>query len=191
MPPGGAGLRRTAVSDALSLFAPRRGEKSFFALCFSIMGVAAILPASVLVQGGALVGGDGDAAIDAAKIAVWAGLTALMVRQYMRGIRLRRLKAIVDYAGGLFRSLPDRTEIECLAVLHEIQNRYAEADKYLAKVNDEEITRGIEEIRSNIKINYRIRICRTRYAKGDADEFARAMETLGRDRGGGLAHPGR
>lgn len=182
---------RTATFDALALFAPRRGERPFFAQCFAVIGVAAILPASVLVQGGALAGGDGDIAVDAAKIAAWAGLTALIARQYVRGIRLRRLKAIVDYAGGLFRSLPDRTEIECLAVLREIQNRYAEADRYLAKVDDEEIVRGIGEIRSNIETYYRIRIGRTRYAKGDAAEFAKAMETLGRDRGGGRAPPGR
>ena len=184
-------MRRMARSDTLALFVPRRAERSFFAQCFVAIGLCTILPVSILVQGGALAGGNGDVVIDIAKVAVWAGMTALLVRQYMHGIRLRRLKEIVECAGGLFRTLPNRTAIECLAVLQEIQNRYAEADKYLAKVSDVEIRRGIEEIRSNIELNYRMRIGSAKYTKGDAAEFARAMEMLGRDRGGGRAALGR
>lgn len=184
-------MSRTARLDALTLFAPRRAERGFFVQFVAVIGVLAVLPASILVQGDPLAGDGGEIAINAAKVAAWAGLTALFVRLYVRGIRLRRLKETVEYAGGLFRSLPNRTPIECLAVLQEIQNRYAEADKYLAKVDDEVIRRGIEEIRANIELNYRARIGSTKYTKDDAAEFARTMELLGRDRGGGRAPLGR
>lgn len=189
--PGRAGACRAALLDALSLLAPRRSERRRCARFAATAGALALLPASILFPIAVPAWGGIDpsvgAAVDAAKVTVWAGATALAARQYVHGNRLLRLWDILDRARALRESMRDRTLVERLAILQEMQNCYAETDRYLARVGDEEIVHGVRMVRMHIESMYCTVADEIGQSKDGAAEFARAMERLGRSRDGGRA----
>ena len=189
--PGPAGARRAALLDSISLLAPRRSERRRCAAFVAAVGALALLPASILfpISVSAWDGIDPSigTAVDAAKVTVWAGVTALALREYVHGNRLLRLRDILDRARALRESMKDRTLVERLAILQEMQNCYAETDRYLARVGDEEIVVGVRRVRMYIESMYCTIAGEVGQSKEGAAEFARAMEGLGRSRDGGRA----
>lgn len=176
-----------ALFGPRTLLAPRRGEGRQFALFLVMLGALAYLPASVAAQDAPFGGDSFGVAVDAVKVSMWAVMTPLIVRQYMHGNRLKRITATVKHVGRLRKSMQDRTAVEHLAILQEMRNCYAEADKYLAGVGDKEIVQGIAVIRLHIESMYAEWADEVGHSKADAAEFARTMELLGRGRDGGKA----
>lgn len=174
-----------------SLLTPRRGERRQFALFLTMLGALACLAASVAVQDAPFGGEPLDVAFDAGKVAMWAVMTPLIVRQYMHINRLKRVTATVRHVGRLRRSMQDRTAVERLAILQEMRNCYAEADKYLAGMKEKEIVQGIAIIRLHIESMYSEWADEVGRTKSDAAEFARTMELLGRGRDGSREELGR
>lgn len=174
-----------------SLLAPRRGERRQFAVFLAMLGALAYLAASVAAQDAPFGGEPIEVAIDAGKVLMWAVLTPLIVRQYMHGNRLKRITATIRHVGRLRRSMRDRPAVERLAILQEMRNCYAEADKYIEGVRDKEIVHGIGIIRLHIESMYIEGADEVGRSKADAVEFARTMELLGRGRGGSREELGR
>lgn len=114
-----------------------------------------------------------------------------LVREYIRGIRMRRLKAVVDRTHGLVGALEHLSGVDRLAALYELQNRYNEADEYLDKIDDKELVAAIQTVRQNIKAQYDRSSDRIGLTGDNAADFARAMETLGRKLDGGKFTLGR
>ena len=189
--PRRGGVTRMALFGPRALLAPQRGERRQFALFLVMLGVLAYLPVSVAVQDSPFGIGSFGVAVDAVKVTMCAVMTPLIVRQYMHGNGLKRITATIEHVGRLRRSMRDRTAVERLAILQEMRNCYAEADKYVAGVGDKEIVQGIAVIRMHIESMYGQWADEVGHSKADAAEFARTMELLGRGRDGGKTQLGR
>ena len=184
--------RAAALPGALQLLVPRRSERRYFALFVVALGALAFLPASIAYHSFTPDEESAHIAASAVKLGLWALAAALIWRMYAHGIRIRRLRDVVYRARDLRETIGRRaTAVERLAVLQEMQNCYDEADRYIAKINDEEMVSGMKALRVNIDRMYSEAADEARRAGGSAGEFASAMEMLGRERGDGEAAGGR
>ena len=151
--------------------------------------------AQVIILGGAFVG---IAAITANMIAsgydTWpfgvamsvvsaAAFAHILVRGRRPNARMLRLKHLSDRVSSLYDSLPRRTGVETLAVLHEIRVCYSEAcvlaDGFGAE--GRELATTLRKVLANINRMYDIQSGSLRCTEANAADFAAAMRELGRD----------
>lgn len=123
----------------------------------------------------------------AAGAAALAACAALFGRVFLRArrqiLRLRRLKRMSDRILRLFDSLPRRTEVETLAVLHEIRASYAEALELAEGLGDggRTVTAAMRRALAAINEVYDVQSGSLRRTDANAADFAAAMRGLGRD----------
>lgn len=117
-----------------------------------------------------------------------AALAAVVVRWHRSESRLRRLEYMSDRISALVASLPRQSDLETLAVLHEIRNCYVEARELAVEFGDkgrrlaEAMRKGLESID---KV-YGMQTGSLRRTDANAADFARMMREMGRDVDGSL-----
>lgn len=112
----------------------------------------------------------------------------LAVRSRRDEIRLRRLEYMTARITLLVATLPRRTDVETLAVLHEIRNCYAEASELAAGFGDRgrRLAASIRDGLGKVERLYDIQSGSLRHTGENASDFARVMRELGRDVDGSL-----
>ena len=127
------------------------------------------------------------AAVGAAILAAAAASFAQVCLRVRRDLaRTRRLERTTGRILSLCRSLPRRSEVETLAVLHEIRACYGEAFKTAEGLSDggKRIMPVMREAVARVDEIYDIQSGSLRRTEANAAEFAAAMRALGRDADG-------
>lgn len=120
--------------------------------------------------------------------ALGGALAAAILRWRRNEMRLRRLEYMSDRISALVASLPRQSDLETLAVLHEIRNCYVEARELAAGFGDrgrrlaEAMRKGLESIDKM----YGMQTGSLRRTDANAADFARMMREMGRDVDGSL-----
>ena len=160
----------------------RRGRLRWGALGAAFAAIATV-PQAYLAAVGALAW-PVAAAIAAALAAAYAFMYAHMYRSRSR---LRRFEHLADRVISLCRSLPRGTDVETLAVLHEIRTCYGEACRVgggLGGGKDGRLADSMRETIARIDALYDVQTGSLRRTEANAAGFAAAMRALGRDEAG-------
>ena len=173
------------------MFTPRRSEARIFAiLCVALGAVTAAI--AFWIQYGSPAPGLWGWGIVAGKAALLAVAICLIARQYVTCIGLRRVRDKITRTKVLIELLEHVSEVKRLALLYELQNAFADAVEQFGETGyeDEEIKQGIETIQGRIKVMYDATLEQLGHSRGNADEFAKTMEMLGRNVDGSRTNPG-
>ena len=133
-----------------------------------------------------------------ADYAVWAvagGVVLAMAAAYVAGVRIRargedarmgRLEYLSGHISSLCDSLPRKTDVETLAVLHEIRICYDEACALADGFGERggRLAATLHKSRGRIDKMYEIQSGFLRRTEANAAEFAEAMRGLGRNADG-------
>ena len=122
--------------------------------------------------------------VAAAVAAVLAGAYAFMyAHMYRTRSRMRRLRHLADRVISLCKSLPRGTDVETLAVLHEIRTCYGEACRVAARLDGRggRLADSMRETMARLDGMYDARSASLRRTDANAADFAAAMRRLGRD----------
>lgn len=120
--------------------------------------------------------------------AIGIAAVVLAVRSRRDEIRLRRLEHMTARITFLVATLPRPTDVETLAVLHEIRNCYAEASELAAGFGGrgKRLAASIRDGLCKVERLYDIQSGSLRHTGENASDFARVMRELGRDVDGSL-----
>ena len=120
--------------------------------------------------------------------AIGIAAVALAVRARRDEIRLQRLEYMTARITFLVATLPRPTDVETLAVLHEIRNCYAEARELAAGFGKRgrRLAASIRDGLGKVERLYDIQSGSLRHTGENASDFARVMRELGRDVDGSL-----
>ena len=164
----------------------RRGRLRWGALG-AVFAAIVVIPQAYLVAIGDLTW-PAAAAISAVFAAAYAFMYAHMYRSRSR---LRRFEHLSDRVISLGRSLPRGTDVETLAVLHEMRTCYGEACRVAGGLGGRggRLADTMRETLAKIDGLYDIQTASLRRTDANAAEFAAAMRALGREADGSLRKP--
>ena len=150
----------------------------------ALFAAIAIIPQAYLVGIGAMAW-PVAAAVAAALAAAYALMFAHMYRNQSR---LRRFEHLADRVISLCKTLPRGTDVETLAVLHEIRTCYGEACRVAGELagKGDRLVGTMRETMAKLDALYDIQTGSLRRTEANAAEFAVAMRALGRDADGSL-----
>ena len=159
----------------------RRGRLRWGALG-ALFAAIAVVPQAYLAGTGALAW-PAAAAIAAAFVAAYALMYAHM---YRTRSRLRRFEHLSGRVISLGRSLPRKTDVETLAVLHEMRTCYVEACRVAGRLGGKggRLADMMRETLARIDGLYEMQSGSLRRTGANAAEFAEAMRGLGRNADG-------
>ena len=160
-----------------------RRERLLRYAVFSALACAVALPVYMCAASGEF----GWAAVGAVILPASAASFAQVFLRTRRNLaRARRLERMTGRILSLCRSLPRRSEVETLAVLHEIRACYGEAFKVAEGLGDggKRIMPAMREAVARVDEIYDIQSGSLRRTEANAADFAAAMRALGRDADG-------
>ena len=148
----------------------------------AVFASVAVVPQALIVLA--------DASVWPAAVAISAAigiaLACLFVHMYKIGRRMGRLEYMSNRTIFLCDSLPRSTDVETLAVLHEIRTCYEEACRLADGLGPKgrELGDVMRKMRAKIDRMYEVQSGSLRRTEANAAEFAEAMRALGRDADG-------
>ena len=178
-----AAFRRRSMSRA-DAAGPRRRRAPRWGVLF-VAGCLIMVLSTVLIASS----DPGTWPVAAAAIgAIGIVAVVLAVRSRRDEIRLRRLEDMTARITFLVATLPRPTDVETLAVLHEIRNCYAEASELAAGFGGRgrRLAASIRDGLGKVERLYDIQSGSLRHTGENASDFARVMRELGRDVDGSL-----
>ena len=148
----------------------------------AVFASIAVVPPALIALAGALAWP--AAAAMAAVLGV--ALACLFAHMYRIGRRMRRLEYVSNRTIFLCDSLPRKTDVETLAVLHEIRTCYEEACRLADGFGPRgrELASTMRKMQAKIDRMYKMQSESLRRTEANAAEFAEAMRGLGRNADG-------
>ena len=161
-----------------------RRERLLRCAVFSALAGIVAFPAYMYAASGEIVWAAVGAAILAASAASYAQVFLRVRRDLARARRLGRMTGRIL---SLCQSLPRGSEVETLAVLHEIRACYGEAFKVAERLGDggKRVMPAMREAVARVDEIYDIQSGSLRRTEANAAEFAAAMRAPGREEADG------